>query len=198
MDAMNGVLVVLILVVVAAIALAVVSSSRASGNRSAASLADAKADARRLIERLGGQVLNLSGNNDAVHAGDGRRVGAVHRRFVADRTGHHRQAGHAGQGKRDRGPVLRARRPHRDGHGSRVRSWRRWPVRSRRAPSPRTARLSSRAVRSRRPRCRRSAPRITTPVAGSRAAGPGRLVLRAMVEDGAGRRRLGGGLGTAV
>jgi hypothetical protein len=62
---MNGVLVVLILVVVAAIVLAVVSSSRASGNRNAASLADAKADARRLIERLGGQVLNLSGNNDA-------------------------------------------------------------------------------------------------------------------------------------
>ncbi|MCX2931490.1 DUF1542 domain-containing protein [Mycobacterium sp. CVI_P3] len=62
---MNGVLVVLILVVVAAIVLAVVSSSRASGNRTAASLADAKADARRVIERLGGQVLNLSGNNDA-------------------------------------------------------------------------------------------------------------------------------------
>ncbi len=65
MDAMNGVLVVLILVVVAVIVLAVVSSSRASGNRNAASLADAKADARRVIERLGGQVLNLSGNNDA-------------------------------------------------------------------------------------------------------------------------------------
>lgn len=62
---MNGVLVVLILIVVAAIALAVVSSSRASGNRNAASLADAKADARRVIERLGGQVLNLNGTNEA-------------------------------------------------------------------------------------------------------------------------------------
>jgi hypothetical protein len=62
---MNGVLVVLILVVVVAIVLAVWSSSRASGNRNAASLADAKADARRVIERLGGQVLNLTGNNDA-------------------------------------------------------------------------------------------------------------------------------------
>ncbi|WP_445170711.1 DUF1542 domain-containing protein [Mycolicibacterium sp. Dal123E01] len=62
---MNGVLVVLILVVVVAIVLAVWSSSRASGNRNAASLADAKADARRLIERLGGQVLNLNGNSDA-------------------------------------------------------------------------------------------------------------------------------------
>ncbi|WP_099247729.1 hypothetical protein [Mycobacterium sp. shizuoka-1] len=62
---MNGVLVLLILVVIAALVLAVWSSSRASGNRNAASLADAKADARRVIERLGGQVLSLSGNNDA-------------------------------------------------------------------------------------------------------------------------------------
>ena len=40
---MNGVLLVLIIVVIAAIALAVYSSSKASGRRSAASLADAKA-----------------------------------------------------------------------------------------------------------------------------------------------------------
>jgi uncharacterized membrane protein YgcG len=62
---MNGVLLVLIIVVVGAIGLAVYSSSKASGKRNAASLADAKADARRLIERLGGQVLNLTGNDDA-------------------------------------------------------------------------------------------------------------------------------------
>jgi hypothetical protein len=62
---MNGFLLVLIILVVAAIGLAVYGSSKASGNRNAASLADAKADARRLIERLGGQVLNLSGNDDA-------------------------------------------------------------------------------------------------------------------------------------
>jgi len=62
---MNGVLVVLIIVVLAAIGLAVYSSSKASGARNAASLADAKADARRLIERLGGQVLNLTGTDDA-------------------------------------------------------------------------------------------------------------------------------------
>lgn len=61
---MNSVLLVLILVVLAAIALAVWSSSRASGSRNAASLADAKADARRVIERLGGQVLNLTGADD--------------------------------------------------------------------------------------------------------------------------------------
>lgn len=65
LDAMNGVLLVLIIVVIAAIALAVYTSSKASGKRSAASLADAKADARRLIERLGGQVLNLTGSDDA-------------------------------------------------------------------------------------------------------------------------------------
>jgi hypothetical protein len=62
---MNGVLLVLIIVVIAAIALAVYSSSKASGRRNAASLADAKADARRLIERLGGQVLNLTGTDEA-------------------------------------------------------------------------------------------------------------------------------------
>ena len=62
---MNSLLVVLIILVVAAIGLAVWSSSRASGNRTAATLADAKADARRVIERLGGQVLNLTGTDDA-------------------------------------------------------------------------------------------------------------------------------------
>jgi hypothetical protein len=62
---MNGVLLVLIIVVVAAIGLAVWSASRNSANRSAASLADAKADARRVIDRLGGQVLNLTGTDDA-------------------------------------------------------------------------------------------------------------------------------------
>jgi hypothetical protein len=62
---MNGVLLVLIIVVIAAIALAVYSSSKASGRRNATSLADAKADARRLIERLGGQVLNITGTDDA-------------------------------------------------------------------------------------------------------------------------------------
>jgi hypothetical protein len=62
---MDGFLLVLILVVLGAIAFAVYNSSKASGQRSAASLADAKADARRLIERLGGQVINLSGTDDA-------------------------------------------------------------------------------------------------------------------------------------
>ena len=62
---MSVVLLVLVLLVVAVIALAVVGSSRASRSRTAASLADAKADARRIIERLGGQVLNLTGSDDA-------------------------------------------------------------------------------------------------------------------------------------
>jgi hypothetical protein len=65
LDAMNSFLLVLIIVVVAAIGFAVYATSKASGNRNAASLADAKADARRLIERLGGQVLNLTGTDDA-------------------------------------------------------------------------------------------------------------------------------------
>jgi len=62
---MNGVLVLLILLVVAAVALAMWSSSRTSGTRAASGLADAKADARRVIERLGGQVLNLTGSDQA-------------------------------------------------------------------------------------------------------------------------------------
>ncbi|OLP01349.1 hypothetical protein BVU76_16040 [Mycolicibacterium porcinum] len=62
---MNSVLLVLIVLVIAAIAFAIYSSSQANGRRSAESLADAKADARRLIERLGGQVLNLTGSDDA-------------------------------------------------------------------------------------------------------------------------------------
>src|SRR6478735_2364593 len=62
---MNGFLLVLILLVVAAIGLAVWSTSRNTAGRNAASLADAKADARRVIDRLGGQVLNLSGTDEA-------------------------------------------------------------------------------------------------------------------------------------
>ncbi|AIY47421.1 hypothetical protein [Mycolicibacterium fortuitum] len=62
---MNGVLLILIILVIGAIAFAVYSSLQANGRRSAESLADAKADARRLIERLGGQVLNLTGSDDA-------------------------------------------------------------------------------------------------------------------------------------
>ena len=62
---MNGALLVLIILVVVAIGLAVYASSKASGKRNAASLADAKADARRVIERLGGQVLNLTGSDEA-------------------------------------------------------------------------------------------------------------------------------------
>ncbi len=62
---MDGFLLVLIIVVVALIGLMVWRASRSSANRSATSLADAKADARRVIERLGGQVLNLTGTDDA-------------------------------------------------------------------------------------------------------------------------------------
>lgn len=62
---MNSVLLILILLVVGAFALSMLGSRRATGNRTAASLADAKADARRVIERLGGQVLGLTGTDQA-------------------------------------------------------------------------------------------------------------------------------------
>jgi hypothetical protein len=62
---MESFLLLLIVLVVVAIGVAVYSTNKATGARNANTLADAKADARRLIERLGGQVLNLSGNDDA-------------------------------------------------------------------------------------------------------------------------------------
>ncbi|MGD9621462.1 MAG: DUF1542 domain-containing protein [Mycolicibacterium sp.] len=62
---MEGALLVLIILVVAAIGFAVYAASKAAGRRNAASLADAKAEARRVIERLGGQVFALSGTDDA-------------------------------------------------------------------------------------------------------------------------------------
>src|ERR1044072_4870426 len=62
---MNGVLLVLVVVVVVALGVVVYGAMRASDRRNAASLDDAKADARRVIERLGGQVINLSGTDDA-------------------------------------------------------------------------------------------------------------------------------------
>lgn len=62
---MSTTLLVLVIVVVAAIGLLVYATKQASGRREATALADAQADARRVIERLGGQVLNISGSDDA-------------------------------------------------------------------------------------------------------------------------------------
>ncbi|MDV3130686.1 DUF1542 domain-containing protein [Mycobacterium sp. 29Ha] len=62
---MNSVLLVLVVVVVVALGAVVYGAMRASDRRNAASLEDAKADARRVIERLGGQVINLTGTDDA-------------------------------------------------------------------------------------------------------------------------------------
>ncbi|MCM6777662.1 DUF1542 domain-containing protein [Nocardia sp. CDC159] len=58
-------LLLILLVVVLIVFVAVVFAGRSSRNREAAKLADAKADARRLIERLGGQVYNLTGTDAA-------------------------------------------------------------------------------------------------------------------------------------
>lgn len=62
---MEGALLVLILLVVAAIGAGVYATANAAKKRQAASLGDAKADARRVIERLGGQVFALSGTDNA-------------------------------------------------------------------------------------------------------------------------------------
>ncbi len=62
---MNTGLLLILLAVLGLLAVTMLSSSRKSGGRTADSLADAKADARRVIERLGGQVLNLTGTDQA-------------------------------------------------------------------------------------------------------------------------------------
>lgn len=62
---MNTGLLLILLAVLGLLAVTMLSSSRKSGGRAADSLADAKADARRVIERLGGQVLNLTGTDQA-------------------------------------------------------------------------------------------------------------------------------------
>ena len=62
---MNTGLLLILLAVVGLLAVTMMSSKRNTGNRAEASLADAKADARRVIERLGGQVLNLTGTDQA-------------------------------------------------------------------------------------------------------------------------------------
>src|ERR1700754_3745946 len=62
---MNGVLLVLVVVVIVALGVVVYAAMRASDRRNAASLPDATPDARRVIERLGGQVINLTGTDDA-------------------------------------------------------------------------------------------------------------------------------------
>jgi hypothetical protein len=62
---MSSTLLILVIVVVAAIGFLVYATQKASGRRNAESLADAKADARRVIERLGGQVIGLTGTDDA-------------------------------------------------------------------------------------------------------------------------------------
>jgi hypothetical protein len=62
---MNGALLVIVLVIIAFGGVALFSFSRAARARNAAALADAKADARRLNERLGGQVFGLTGTDEA-------------------------------------------------------------------------------------------------------------------------------------
>jgi hypothetical protein len=62
---MEALLLLLLIGAGVALTATMMGSKRNSGGRTAASLADAKADARRVIERLGGQVLNLTGTDQA-------------------------------------------------------------------------------------------------------------------------------------
>lgn len=62
---MDGVLLVLVVLVVVALGVVAYAAMRASDRRNTAALEDAKADARRVIERLGGQVISLTGTDEA-------------------------------------------------------------------------------------------------------------------------------------
>ena len=61
---MESGLLIILLALVGLMAVTMLSSSRKGRGRNDASLADAKADARRVIERLGGQVLSLTGTDE--------------------------------------------------------------------------------------------------------------------------------------
>ena len=104
-------------------------------------------------------------------AGAGRRLGAVHRRLVTDRAGHHRQAGDAGQ-KESAIEGLYYVRAARTAMGMDPGPGGACPARRRRVRSPRTARCSSRAADRGLPRCRRADPELCTRAAGSPGAGP--------------------------
>ena len=82
---MTTLLVVILLVVIIGVAVVVMRQRAAAGQR----LEDAKADARRWVERLGGQVLNLTGTNDAAKqalADAGERYNAAGSQMEQART----------------------------------------------------------------------------------------------------------------
>ena len=166
--AMNGALLVLIMLVVAAIGFAMYArQSDGPAHRRLAGRCQGRCPPHHRAARRPGVR-----RSPAPTTPPSRRsptLGALHRGVVPDRPGHQRQARPAGQGERDGRPVLRARRPHRDGHGSRTRAGDVVRVSGRRARSPRTVECSSKAARSRRRRPRRSAPRTTTRAAASPA-----------------------------
>ena len=184
--------------VVAAIGLAVCASSQASGKRNAASLADAKADARRVIERLGGQVLNLTGTDEASK----QALADASERYTAassqiDQATTARQALLAKESAMEGLYYVRAAR-----------------VAMGMDPGPELESLTGQRSAGTVTEDRRvnfegreieasPTPSERTPnyYPGGRVAGPAgsrRLVLRAVVEAGAGGRRLGPGLGAAV
>ena len=195
---MNSALLVLIILVIAAIGLAIWASSRASGRRSAASLADAKADARRMIERLGGQVLNLTGTDEASK----QAMADASERYTAassqiDQATTARQAALAKESAMEGLYYVRAARvamgmdpgPELESldraavrrHGHRGSAGELRGARNRGVALPIGAHPELLPRRSRR-----------------RAAGSGGLVLRAVVEAGTGGRRVGPRLGAAV
>lgn len=164
--------ILLILVVLAVVVFLVMKSQQRGSGHSATQLDDAKADARQSIERLGGQVYNLTGSDDASRqalADAAERYNAAGSQIdqaatpvqarLAKQTAleglYYIRAARVAMGM-DPGPEV----PSIDGQ--------KLPVRS-----PKTVRSNSRAARSpHHPIRRRTHPTTTPPAASRRTPGP--------------------------
>ena len=150
---------------------------RQRGVTSARRLEDSQAEARRWVERLGGQVYSLDPRDDPPRS---RRLSDASERFtaagVAGRAGEHDAAVPTGAADRLRGPVLRPRRARRRSASIPAPICPPSPASSKPAQSARTARSTSRARSTRRRRDPGDGPSTTTraawsPVVRCRAAG---------------------------
>ncbi len=190
--------ILLILVVLAVVVFLVMKSQQRGSGHSATQLDDAKADARQSIERLGGQVYNLTGSDDASRqalADAAERYNAAGSQIdqaatpvqarLAKQTAleglYYIRAARVAMGM-DPGPEV----PSIDGQ--------KLPVRS-----PKTVRSNSRAARSpHHPIRRRTHPTTTPPAAESPDARSRPAGTPNLVEACTRRRRLGSGFDDAV
>ena len=140
-------------VIIAAIVVAALYYMRQRGASSARSLEDSQAEARRWVERLGGQVYSLDPKDDPAAR---QALADAAERFTAAGSQVEQaksvQQYRLAPADRLRGPVLRPRRAGRRSASTRARPAGRSPASSRPARSARTAGSTSRATSTRRRR----------------------------------------------